>query len=76
MSLLQKQSTECDFKPAKGKYGDLSLARDSDVNFKEPLVSVAASGVRWLPFAKNRYGDLEDLDLVASWAIERARARA
>ena len=67
---------ERDFKTARGKYGELKLIRSSDVDFKEPLVSVATSGIRWTPFATSRYGGLEDLSLVSSWALERARARS
>ena len=50
--------------------------KDKESLVKNSLVVVAGDVIRWKEFARNRYSELEDLELVSSWARSRASARS
>ena len=50
--------------------------KNKESDLKYHLVSVVNSVVRWSRYAEDRYRDIEDLEMVAGWAVSRAQRRS
>ena len=83
LDLERRKGTPDGESPLKliAEYSEWKLKRDIVVEEQTttevyPLVSVTNNQIRWTDFAYQRYSELENLELVSSWAHSRAVARS